>query len=160
MSSKEHKQKIWSFIKDIKVGMLTTYDAPDLRARPMHIVQKDYDGTLWFFTKKTAEKVFETQNEQHICITFCDHDKDIHISLSGKARLTQDKKLIEKFWNPFVSAWFERDKNSREVALLEIDIYQGEHWETKGNTMTRLYEIAKANFTDKKPDLGENIKFG
>ncbi|MCA1806466.1 MAG: pyridoxamine 5'-phosphate oxidase family protein, partial [Actinobacteria bacterium] len=48
MSSPEHKQKIWKMIKEIKVGMLVTLDDDVPRARPMHLVQDAYDGTLWF----------------------------------------------------------------------------------------------------------------
>ncbi|GAA5176988.1 hypothetical protein GCM10023342_23840 [Modicisalibacter zincidurans] len=56
MSSPEHKQKIWKLISDIKVGMLVTLDGPQPRARPMHLVQDAYDGTLWFYTRRSAER--------------------------------------------------------------------------------------------------------
>lgn len=158
MSSKEHKEKIWNFIKDIKVGMLVTHDGKDLRARPMHIVQENYDGTLWFFTKKSAHKVDETQADDNVCITFT--NKDVQVSLSGHARLSTDQALIDKFWNPYAGAWFEQGRHDPEVALLEIKIYQGEHWK-ETNPFKELYEVAKANLTDSEtPDMGENKKFG
>lgn len=160
MSSKAHKEKIWNYIRDIKVGMLTTQDGEDLRARPMHLVQDDYDGKIWFFTKRSAEKVFEVKDEHNVCISFCNHDEGIHVSLSGHARLTQDKNLIDQFWNPFTGAWFEGGKEDPDVALLEIKIYLGEHWEAEDSKAFQLYEIVKSNFTHDTPDLGENEKFG
>lgn len=160
MSSKEHKEKIWNYIKDIKVGMLTTQDDDVLRSRPMHIVQDNYDGTIWFFTKRSAEKSYEIQNERDVCISFCNHDDGVHVSLSGRAMLKQDKELINQFWNPFVGAWFENGKDDPNVALLEIKITQGEHWESKDSKVFQLFEIAKANLTDETPDMGENQKFG
>jgi general stress protein 26 len=160
MSSNEHKEKIWNFIKDIKVGMLTTQDGNDLRARPMHLVQDEYDGTIWFFTKRSAEKSFEVKDEHNICLSFCDHNDGVHVSLSGHARLTQDRNLIDQFWSPFAGAWFEGGKDDPDVALLEIKIYKGEHWESEDNKVFQLYEIAKANLTDETPNIGENQKFG
>ncbi len=160
MSSKEHKEKIWNYIKDAPVGMLTTMDGQDMRARPMHIVQDEYDGTLWFFTKRSADKVFETDTGAGVCVTFSDQDSGIYVSLTGNATLTQNKALIDKFWSPFAGAWFEKGKDDPEVALLEIKISKGEHWEADENKIVQLYEIAKANLTDDTPDIGENQKFG
>lgn len=160
MSSQEHKNKIWNMIKDIKVGMLTTQDGNNLRARPMHIVQDEYDGTLWFYTKLSADKNLEIKDEHHVCLTFCDSNDGVYISLSGNARLTQNKVLIDKFWGPFTAAWFENGKDDPDVALLEIKIYRGEHWESRENKVFQLYEFAKANLTNERPDIGENEKFG
>lgn len=160
MSSKEHKEKIWTFIKDIKVGMLTTQDGKDLRSRPMHLVQDDYAGKIWFFTKRSSEKCFEVKDEHNVSLSFSDHDNGIYVSLSGYARLTQDKNLIDQFWSTFTGAWFESGKEDPDVALLEIEIYKGEHWEAEGNKVFQLYELVKANLTDDRPNMGENQKFG
>ena len=160
MSSKEHKNKIWNLINDINFGMLTTQDGRDLRARPMHLVQDEYEGTLWFYTKLSANKNSEINDEHAVCLTFSDHDDGVYISLSGQAHLTQDKTLIDRFWGPFTAAWFDNGKDDPEVALLEIKIHKGEHWEANENKIFQLYEIAKANLTDEAPDIGENEKFG
>ena len=160
MSPPEHKEKIWNYIKDIKVGMLTTLNEGELRARPMYVVQKDYDGFLWFFTRKSSEKADEVHETRDVCISFASPADDVYVSLTGTARVTQDGPLIKKFWNPFVAAWFEGDENDDDVALLEIKVKKGEHWDATDNKITQLYEIAKANMSDETPDLGENQKFG
>ena len=160
MSSPEHKQKIWNYIKDIKTAMMITEDGDDLHGRPMTLVQDAYDGTIWFFTKADSEKVEEIHHNRKVCLTFCDHDNDVHVSLSGKAKLTRDKKLIDKYWNKVVSAWFPEGKDDPSCALLEVKISKGEHWDADGNPLSFLYEITKANLTDEEPDLGENQKFG
>ena len=76
MSSREHKMKIWNLIKDMKIGMLATRHDNDLRARPMYLVQDDYDGTLWFFTDLDAEKVGGLNDQaQHVTHQVrCCHD--------------------------------------------------------------------------------------
>ncbi len=161
MSSPEHKQKIWEMIKDIGVGMLVTLDDDMPRARPMHLVQDEYDGTLWFFTRRSAEKVSETRNDHDVCLSFSDQEKGVYVSLSGKAQLTDDPTLIEKYWNPMIAAWFTEGKDDSDVALLEIKVEMGEHWKAKQSKVFQLYEYAKANIKeDTTPDIGENEKFG
>ncbi|MDR5907023.1 pyridoxamine 5'-phosphate oxidase family protein [Franzmannia qiaohouensis] len=161
MSSPEHKQKIWKMIKDIQVGMLVTLDGDMPRARPMHLVQKEYDGTLWFFTKRSAEKVSETNRDHDVCLSFSDQDKGVYVSLSGTANLTDDRELIDKYWNPFIAAWFTGGKDDPDIALLEIDVTMGEHWKAKESKAFQLYEFAKANVNkDATPNVGENEKFG
>jgi len=160
MSSIKQKQEVWELIKDIKVAMLTTIDNEELRSRPMHLVQDNYDGKIWFFTRRDAAKVFEIQDFRHVGLAFSNPEDDMYVSLSGKAKLNLDERLVDKFWNPFVAAWFPEGKDDTNVALLEIDIYMGEYWDSNSNTMKQLFEIAKANLTDKTPNLGENKKFG
>ncbi|MBA2780286.1 pyridoxamine 5'-phosphate oxidase family protein [Billgrantia kenyensis] len=161
MSSPEHKQKIWQLIKDIKVGMLVTLDDDVPHARPMHLVQEEYDGTLWFFTRRSAEKVAEAAGGHDVCLTFSDQEHGVYVSLTGKASLTDDRELIEKYWNPFVAAWFPQGKHDPDVALLEVHVQMGEHWKAKESKVFQLYEFAKANIKkDAIPNLGENQKFG
>lgn len=159
MSSKEHKEKIWSMISKIGTGMLVSLNKEEPHARPMQLVQDDYDGTLWFFTRKNDPKVKEITENQHVCLTFSDTDKNTFVSLTGEAKLSTDKNRIERYWNPVVASWYSEDKASEEPALLEIKISRGEHWDSDTNAISFWYEIAKANLTGKKPNLGENQKF-
>lgn len=163
MSSPEHKELIWNLIKDIKTGMLVTQeqDSDSLRARPMQLVQDAYDGTLYFYTSKKAAKVFEIKEDRDVCVTFSEPDDNVFVSLTGKARLTDDRELIDRYWNPFVSAWFENGKEDEDLGMLTVKINRGEHWNAKENKLVQLFEIAKANMKkSEKPDLGENEKFG
>ncbi|WMX17216.1 MULTISPECIES: pyridoxamine 5'-phosphate oxidase family protein [unclassified Aureispira] len=164
MSSPEHKALIWNLIKDIKIGMLTTQenDTKDsLRARPMSLVQDAYDGTLYFFTAKSAAKVYEVKEEKkEVCITFSDPKNQVYVSLSGKAEVTQDKDLINQYWNKGVSAWFPNGRQDGEVAMLVVKIYKGEHWNADESKVVQLFELVKANLLDERPEIGEHEKFG
>ncbi len=162
MSTPEHKQFIWNLIKEIKVGMLVTEDDDEnvLRGRPMHLVQDAYDGTLYFYTSKNASKVYEIKDHRDVCITFSDPGDQVYVSLSGKAHLTQDRELIDRYWNPWAEAWFENGKEDADVAMLQVKINKGEHWDADESKLVQAIEIAKANVTESTPDLGENEKFG
>ena len=159
MSSPEHKQKVWEIISEIGTGMLVTEEKGAIRARPMQIVQKEYDGTLWFFTRVDVGKVDEPLEEENVCVTFSHPDQKTFVSLSGRAKLTWDRNLVDKFWSPTVSAWFPEGKDSFLCALLEIDIKHGESWDSDVSTLGFAYEMAKAKINKQVPELGENKKF-
>lgn len=161
MSSPEHKKKIWNLIKDIKVAMLVTNDNDlGMHARPMQLVQDEYDGTLWFYTNTAADKVFEIEKEREVCLAFSCPEKENYVSMTGTAQLIKDQAKIEKFWSPFVDAWFPDGKKSPNVGMLEIKISKGEHWDTESSGIIQGFKMLKASVFDEKPDLGENEKFG
>ncbi|GAA5176991.1 hypothetical protein GCM10023342_23850 [Modicisalibacter zincidurans] len=85
----------------------------------------------------------------------------MYVSLSGTARLNDDRALIDKYWNPFVAAWFADGKDDPDLTLMEIKVAFGEHWKARESKVFQLYEVAKANVKKgSQPDMGENEKFG
>ncbi|MBB3183744.1 general stress protein 26 [Halomonas fontilapidosi] len=159
MSSQEHKMKIWNLIKDMKIGMLATRHDNDLRARPMYLVQDDYDGTLWFFTDLDAEKVFELEEDNDVCVSFADPHEHIYVSMTGVGRVIRDTTLIESLWNPFVAEWFPQGKDSPNVGLLEIKVTKGEHWDMDTSRMVSAYRQTQGA-AGEVPTQGEHEKFG
>jgi general stress protein 26 len=160
MSSPEHKQKIWNLIKDIKTGMLTTRHGEELRSRPMVLVQDEYDGKLWFYTDLDSEKVFELESDNDVCVSFADPDNHVYVSLMGVGQAVQDKSLIDKYWNPFVAAWFPEGKDAPNVGMVEIKVEKGEHWNSDSSKMVKSVKTAAAKIKGEQPDLGEHEKFG
>ncbi|NHE57222.1 pyridoxamine 5'-phosphate oxidase family protein [Cyclobacterium plantarum] len=164
MSSPEHKKLIWDLIKDIKVGMLVTQDENEdgvMRARPMSLVQDAYDGSLFFYTPKSDAKAFEIEQDRDICLTFSNPKDNVYVSLSGKAKISEDQNLIDRYWNPWVAAWFKNGKKDPDLGMLVVKINKGEHWDSKNNKLVQLFEIAKSSLIKSEtPNLGENEKFG
>ncbi len=160
MISQKQSNDLWSHIEEFKTAMLISHDGQDLRARPMGVVQDSFDGTLFFFTKRDAHKVDEVKNEREVCVTFSDEDDSSYVSCSGLGRVIRDQELIDRFWNPFVAAWFPEGKDDENVALLEVHVHKAELWDNDQSAMRNLYEIAKANLTDEMPDMGRNKKYG
>ena len=159
MGSPEQKQKIWEIISDIGTGMLVTEDDNILRSRPMQLVQDEYDGTLWFFTRASSDKTEEINQEHQVCVNFSDPKNHTFVSLSGRAKLTWDREKIAELWSATTSVWFPEGKDSNDCALLEIKINHGELWDSDVSKVGFVYEIAKAKLTNSRPNLGTNEKF-
>lgn len=151
-------EKLWSLMQEVGVAMLVSRDDDVLRARPMHTVQDEFNGTLYFFTKKNAHKVDEVQGMGDVCVTYSHPNKRDYVSLSGTAALLQDRALIERLWNDEVAVWFEGGKDDPEVALIAITVNQAEYWDSPASDIVRTLKIKHAQITDDTPDLGEHAK--
>lgn len=161
MSSPEHKEKIWNLIKEIGVAMLVTHDDEiGIHARPMQLVQNDYDGKIWFYTDTSDEKAFEIAKDREVCLVFSCPENDTYVSMTGRAKLIQDQSKIDQYWGLFVDAWFPNGKDSPEVGMIEIKINKGEHWDSDNSALVQGFKMLKASLLDQKPDLGKNEKFG
>jgi general stress protein 26 len=155
MMQKEDAEKIWSRIAPVGVAMLSTRTGGAIHARPMHNVQDEFEGTLWFFTSLKAHAAAEIEGAHAVGVTYEDPSRRIYVSLSGQGRLTRDPALIENFWNPVIAAWFPEGKESEDLALIEIEVERAEYWEARSNRMVQLFEVAKT-LTEQKPDLGRH----
>ena len=161
MSDKTHSEttkKMWSMMKDIGFAMMTTEDGDNLRARPMVAAQKDFDGSLWFFTRASSHKVDEVQGDQRVGVTYAEPSKQDYVSLSGKARLVRDKAAIEQHWQESMRTWFPKGKEDPDIALLRVDITEAEYWDAPSSTMVHAYGYVKAVLTGEPPQPGGNEK--
>ena len=157
-SNAEAMEKLWTMMKGIGVGMLTTEDGGHLRARPMHISQSEFDGTLWFFTKKGSHKVDEVEAEHDVNVTFADSGKQDYVSMSGRASLVTDKAAIDTHWSELLRTWFPGGKDGPDVALLKVSVSAAEYWDAPSSTMVHAYGYLKAALTGESPQPGGNEK--
>ena len=58
LSGEEGRKKIAELAKGIHICMMTTVAADrKMSSRPMAVQDKPFDGTLWFLTRVTSEKI-------------------------------------------------------------------------------------------------------
>ena len=146
---REDVQKLGELIADLKVAMMTTVE-PDgsLRSRPMHTrIDGDFDGTLWFFTREHAPKVFEIDRDRHVNLSYSCPKSQRYASVSGQARLVQDRKKAEELWNPAYKAWFPRGLDDPELALIRVQADKGEYWDTAPGAVVHAFGFIKATLT-------------
>jgi general stress protein 26 len=160
MSDKTHSeatQKMWSMMKDIGFAMMTTEDGDNLRARPMVAAQKDFDGSLWFYTRASSHKVDEAK-DQRVGVTYAEPAKQEYVSLSGHARLVRDKAAITEHWQESLRTWFPKGLEDPDIALLRVEVTEAEYWDAPNSKMIHAYGYVKAVLTGTPPSSGENEK--
>lgn len=154
----DNHDQIWSLIKDARVAMLTTTSNGRLYSRPMVASQKRFDGTLWFFTRKSSAKVEEIAGHHEVNVAYASAADMSFVSLAGRAILVDDIQAIDEHWNALVAAWFPRGKDDADVALLRVDVDTAEYWDAPSSKMAVAFDYIKARVTGTQPDLGDHGK--
>lgn len=154
MTDTNDTAKLWEMIKSIEIAMMVTEDGGHLRSRPMAVSQKDFDGTLWFFTRASAHKVMEIEHDHQVNLAYANPAKQDYVSVSGNATLVRDPAVIEAHWSEMVRTWFPKGKDDPEIALLKVTVEQAEYWDSPSSTMLHAYGYVKAVVTGESPQPG------
>ncbi len=157
-ATKDNNGKLWDMMRSIGFAMLTSEDEGQLRARPMVASQKEFDGTLWFFTRASSHKVEEVQTQHRVGVTYAEPSKQNYVSLSGDATLVRDADHIASHWTELMRTWFPKGKDDPDIALLRVDVTQAEYWDAPSSAMVHAYGYVKAVVTGASPHPGENEK--
>lgn len=159
MNRDESIQKLAELIKDIDIAMLTTVEADgSLRSRPMSTQKTEFDGTLWFFIEKGSAKVHEIAHDSHVNLSYSDRQSQTYVSVSGRARISEDRAKIDELWSPVHKAWFPEGKDDPTLTLLAVEVDHAEYWDAPSSLVMNVLGFAKAMATGERYEPGENEK--
>jgi general stress protein 26 len=153
----EKIEKLGKLIQDVKVAMMTTV-APNgtMHSRPMWTQEAEFDGTLWFFTGKSGEKVAHLNANPRVNLGYAKTGDNTYVSVSGTAHLSFDREKMKELWNPFMKAWFEDGLDDPDLALLHVRVESAEYWDNPNSKLYTLISFVKASLTGETAYLGEN----
>ena len=156
LSGHEGLAKIAELVKGIRIAMMTTV-AKDgtMSSRPMAVQDTPFNGTLWFLTRRGSEKVEELAKDQHVTLTLAEPKDSKYISLKGVANVSQDRGKIKALWNPLYKAWFPGGEDDPEIAVVRVEVSEGDYWEASGSRLVMLVKYAAAAVTGGKVPVGE-----
>lgn len=148
-------------LNDFSDAMLATRTADNyLHARPMHIVETDAEGGVWFVTDRHSAKVMEIENRPQVLVTMQGGGK--YLSLTGQASFSENRAKIDELWSEAWKIWFPDGKDDPDIMLLHVEPRIGEYWDNSGTDRFRyLYEAGKAYFQGvalDATDLDNNAK--
>lgn len=142
-------------IKDIRMVMLSTISDGHIVSRPMSMQEMGPTGTLWFLCGAESHKVHEIAANPNVGLAFTDSGAESYVSVAGTARVTNDRALIAKFWNPFLKAWFD-GPDDPSIRVIEVTPVSAEYWVTKGGKIVSLASVLLSAVTGKDMEAGEN----
>lgn len=156
LSGEDGRKKIAELAKGIHIAMMTTVARDgSMSSRPMAVQDKPFDGTLWFLTRNTSEKIDEIADDQHVTLNFADTSASKYLSLKGRASVNQDRSRIKDLWNPMYKAWFPKGEDDPEIAVLRVDVHEGDYWEATSGKIVMMMKYAVAAATGGKVEVGE-----
>jgi len=154
MATTAEIEQLGKLIGKADIGILTT-TSPDrqLVSRPMGVIDRAFDGTIWFFTQDPSHKTDEVRANDQVNVAL--QAGDGWVSVAGTASVVTDRATIDELWTAGAEAWFENGKEDPNVALLRVDADTAELWTISDPKVVTLFKYAKAVVTGSTPDIGE-----
>jgi general stress protein 26 len=149
-------ERVWTLAKKIGIAMLVTRDGDKLRSRPMgaHVAQDD--NTIYFLTDARRHKDEEIARDSHINLAFADTSGQKYVSISGVAKVSNDRAKIKELFTTPAKAWWD-SPDDPNIRVLKITPDEAEFWDSPGTVISYVKMVAAA-VTGTRPDLGDNRK--
>jgi len=155
MRSAEDRKKvdeIWNLVKHEHAAVLVSIRKDgSLDSIPMGCVQRDFDGTLWFLTFKDNPRLHEIEENGHVLVSYVRPSRYEFVSMSGCARIVDDRARVRELWREGFSVWFPDGPDSPAIALIEIAVTTVKSWSKPASLLTYAYYYVKAKLTGQSP---------
>jgi general stress protein 26 len=155
--------ELYELIDGIETAMFTTRRTDGaLVSRAMQVQKRQAVADLWFVTDIASHKLDELENDPHVnCAFFRDRTRE-WVSVSGIARVMQDRAMIRELYDKSWKAWFgdEGGKYNGEpddprFALVLVEATSVSYLKIDKPRPVVLFEVVKAMVTGEPPRVGE-----
>ena len=94
--NQEAVETVKEIIKDIETAMFSTISEGGINARPMQTQDIEFDGDLWFLTKRDTSKYEEILANPNVNVAYVGKS---YVSIRGKAEVVDDLEKKKALWN-------------------------------------------------------------
>ena len=148
-------QRVGELIAKARFAFVTTIgDDGRLLSRPLAVLDREFDGDLYFFTMAPSPKTEQIAADSHVNVSL--QSGDDYLSIAGTASVSRDQTLIDELWNRYAEAWFEQGRQDPSVALLKVHADSAEYWTMDDPKPIALIKYAKAIIGGDQPDVATN----
>ena len=154
--------ELYGLIEGIEIAMFTTRRRDGrLVSRPMATQTQAEGSDLWFVTDIESDKLDELAFDPQVNLAYYKDRTREWVSVSGTARVTQDRRLIHELYRKDWKAWFGDAGGARDggpddprLALIMVDVESVVYLKLDKPQPVVLFEIARAMVTGSPPDVG------
>jgi general stress protein 26 len=154
---------LFEMIEDMQTAMFTTRRANgQLVSRPMANQERSAGADLWFVTYEGAKKLKEIERDSHVNLTYYKDRTREWVSISGRAKISRDRKKIRELYKPDWRAWFGDDggpdagtPDDPRMVLIGVTITSATFMQQDKPTPVVVFELIKGIITRKPPSLGK-----
>ena len=126
-------------IKGIETAMLTTISEEGLVSRPMKTQEVEFDGDLWFLTKRDTSKFEEIVHDPRVNVVYADKS---YVSIRGTAKIVEDLEKKKEFWSAGYGAFLKTSYDDPNVILIQVHAEAAEYWKS-GNLAEKVTYMFK-----------------
>lgn len=146
LSGNKAIEKIKTIAETARTCFFTTNIGGNTTSRPMALQEVDEAGNLWFFSDVRSLKNDEIEANPNVELYFINNSKYEYIFIKGKASVSKDKTLIDKYWTNFANAWFD-GKDDPNISVIKVSPNDGYYYETKDNKFIAMSKMLFAAVT-------------
>lgn len=156
-------EELYDLIEGLDTAMMTTR-RPDgyLVSRPMATQKHEADADLWFVTNVDSDKLDEVRSDPHINLAYYDKDSREWVSVSGRARISDDRAKIRELYAPDWRAWFGDEGGAKDggpddprLRLIFVEAHTVVYLKSDRPRPLVLFDVAKGIVTGEPPQMGE-----
>ena len=152
METRGSPDDVWNAIKKHRIAMLATEEDGRLVSRPMASYGHAEDGRIYFITH-LDNNIARPDQAVPVNLAYADTDKNNYLSVSGLARLNQDRQKLHELWSVWAEAWLPQGPDARDVALIAVEPDDAKLWDA-GSKLIYAAKMLKAAATQTPPDDG------
>jgi general stress protein 26 len=84
------------------------------------------DGRIYFITH-LDNKIARPGESVPVNLAYADTDRNSYLSISGSARLNQDRQKLHELWSVWAEAWLGPE--AKDVALISVEPNNAKLWD-------------------------------
>ena len=158
LSRDDAVDEVWRLAEDIGICMFVTWDGERQRARPLAARPDREEHRIEFLADEAGAKDDQIARFPKVTLAFADNRGHDYVTITGTARVSNDRARIAEVWSPMDKAWWEGAEDP-SIRLITVEPEDAELW--KGpNRAVAAAKLVSAAVGAGKPDLGQNRKVG
>ncbi len=145
MLKQEEMETLRELIKDVDTAMLTTVSEEGLVSRPMKTQEVEFDGDLWFFTKKETDKYDEILHDKDVNVAYAGKS---YVSVRGRAEIVEDIGKKKELWSKMYEKIMQTSYDDPSVVLIKVKAEAAEYWESGSFTKKVVFMMKRITGQD------------
>ncbi|MGO4790864.1 pyridoxamine 5'-phosphate oxidase family protein [Paenibacillus sp. 2KB_20] len=151
--NQEAVETVKDIIKDIETAMFSTISEGGINSRPMQTQDIEFDGDLWFLTKRDTSKYQEIMANPNVNVAYVGNS---YVSIRGTAEVVDDLERKKALWNAAYEKFLQTSYDDPNIILIKVDTDTAEYWETGNKTKTVKASFKKMVGQEPKGDSDIN----
>jgi general stress protein 26 len=122
--------RFWASLRKDMTVMLGLGSEIEYRPMTAQLASEEDRGPAWFFTATDTDlgRHVQQSGAQEASFHFVSKGYDIWATVSGTLQVDMNRAMIDKLWNPYVSAWYQGGKDDPKLLLLRMDLSHAKIW--------------------------------
>ena len=133
--------RFWRDLKDLRTGMLGLATEAEGHAQPMTAHFEGEHGPLWFYAHRQSRIAMAAEQRHPAVFHYVGRKHDLYACVHGEVVLTEDPRVVQRFWSEEVARWYPQGRNDPDLALLCFSPSSAQIWLPDDGARPTLFGI-------------------